>query len=396
MSGLKLWDGISWVDAHRTRIHQPEHMTVVMGASATDIAVATGVVTFRMPYDFTLTEVRGSVVTAPVGSGIIVDVNESGTSVLSTKLTIDAGDTSSITATTPAVISDADIADDAEITFDIDQIGSTTAGQDLYVSLIGRSDVDTTSGELKQKVALVVPAWLFGADIEAKAGVETFRMPYGFELSEVRASVSTAPTGSGITVDINANGTSILSTALTIDATEKTSTTAATPVVISTTTLAADDEITIDIDAIGSTVAGQGLMVYLIGTMATDRVGYCSVWEEDIVINVSEDDNDLSTGTGLREFDMPYGFYLTGVSASVTTAPTGSALTVDVNVDASSVLSTKLTIDAGEKTSVTAATPAVISTPGIADGATVSIDIDAVGSTVAGKELKVTLKGYRE
>jgi hypothetical protein len=96
-------------------------------------------------------------------------------------------------------------------------------------------------------------------------GKVTFRMPYAFTLTAVRASVTTAPTGSVLTVDINEGGTSILSTKLTIDATEKTSTTAATPAVMSDTSLADDAEITIDIDGVGSTVAGAGLKVALIG-----------------------------------------------------------------------------------------------------------------------------------
>lgn len=95
----------------------------------------------------------------------------------------------------------------------------------------------------------------------------TFRMPFAMTLTAVRASVTTAPTGSALTVDINDGGVSILSTKLTIDATEKTSTTAVTPPVISDTALADDAEITIDIDAVGSTVAGAGLKVYLIGTV---------------------------------------------------------------------------------------------------------------------------------
>jgi len=95
--------------------------------------------------------------------------------------------------------------------------------------------------------------------------VVTFRMPYAFTLSAVRASVTTAPTGSTLDVDINEGGVSILSTKITIDATEKTSTTAAVPPVISDTALADDAEITIDLDAVGSTIAGTGLKVYLIG-----------------------------------------------------------------------------------------------------------------------------------
>lgn len=99
------------------------------------------------------------------------------------------------------------------------------------------------------------------------AAKTTFRMPYGFTLSDVRASVTTAPTGGTLlTVDVNDGGTTILSTKLTFDAGEKTTTTATTPRVISDSALADDAEITIDIDAVGSTIAGAGLKVYLIGT----------------------------------------------------------------------------------------------------------------------------------
>ena len=99
------------------------------------------------------------------------------------------------------------------------------------------------------------------------SGKVTFRMPHATTLTPVRASLTTAQTsGSIFTVDINESGTTILSTKLTIDNTEKTSTTAATPAVISDTALANDAEITIDIDQIGDGTA-KGLKVYLIGTL---------------------------------------------------------------------------------------------------------------------------------
>ena len=112
-----------------------------------------------------------------------------------------------------------------------------------------------------------------------------------------------------------------------------------------------------------------------------------------IPIAVSDETTALTTGTAKVTFRMPFGFTLTGVRASVTTAPTGSVLTVDINEGGSSILSTKLTIDASEKTSTTAATPAVISDASLADDAEITIDIDTVGSTVAGAGLKVYLIG---
>ena len=96
----------------------------------------------------------------------------------------------------------------------------------------------------------------------------TFRMPYAMTLTAVRASLSTAQaSGTIFTVDVNQGGSSIISTKITIDNTEKTSTTAAAPPVISTSALTDDAEITIDIDQIGNGTAA-GLKVTLIGTRA--------------------------------------------------------------------------------------------------------------------------------
>jgi len=97
----------------------------------------------------------------------------------------------------------------------------------------------------------------------------TFRMPFAMTVTEVRASLTTAGTTSGTTtIDINEGGVSILSTLLTIDFSEKTSTTAATPAVISDSALADDAEITIDIDAISGGATEAGLKVTLIGNRA--------------------------------------------------------------------------------------------------------------------------------
>jgi len=113
----------------------------IIGAAAsdetTDITTGTAKITFRMPYAMTLTGVRANVNTAPVGSTIIVDINEGGATILSTKLTIDVTEKTSETAAAAPVISDTALADDAEITIDIDQIGSGTAGKGLKVWLIG-------------------------------------------------------------------------------------------------------------------------------------------------------------------------------------------------------------------------------------------------------------------
>jgi len=70
---------------------------------------------------------------------------------------------------------------------------------------------------------------------------------------------------------------------------------------------------------------------------------------------------------------------------------------VDINNGANSALSTKLSIDATEKTSATAATAAVINASfrDFAQDAEITIDIDQIGSTVAGAGLKTILRATR-
>ena len=115
----------------------PAELIVACSDESTALTTGTEKVTFRMPYAMNLTEGRASVGTAPTGSTIIVDINEKGSTILSTKLTIDAGEKTSTTAAVEAVISDSSLADDSEMTIDIDQVGSTVAGAGLKVTLIG-------------------------------------------------------------------------------------------------------------------------------------------------------------------------------------------------------------------------------------------------------------------
>jgi len=94
----------------------------------------------------------------------------------------------------------------------------------------------------------------------------TFRLPFAFTVTEVRASLTTAGTGANlVTVMFEQNDTDILSTAITIDASELTSTTAATPPVISISALTDDASIDCDVDQIDSGGASKGLKMYLIG-----------------------------------------------------------------------------------------------------------------------------------
>jgi hypothetical protein len=114
-----------------------ESICVAASDETTALTTGTAKVTFRMPFAMTGVTVRGSLATAQTsGSILTVDINEGGTTILSTKLTIDNAERTSTTAATAAVVSDASLADDAEITIDIDQVGDGTA-KGLKVCLSG-------------------------------------------------------------------------------------------------------------------------------------------------------------------------------------------------------------------------------------------------------------------
>jgi hypothetical protein len=88
---------------------------------------------------------------------------------------------------------------------------------------------------------------------------------------------------------------------------------------------------------------------------------------------------------------MPFAVTLTKIPrAYLSTASTSGVVTVDINLGATSILGTnKLSIDANEKTSVTAATATTLSTTSLSDDSEILFDIDTSGTGAKG--LKVTL-----
>lgn len=100
--------------------------------------LATGTGTFKLPFTLAaeIISVQLAVGTSPTGADLIVDVNKNGTTIFSTQAnrpTVPAADADGVGAeATPDVTS---IAEGDYLTVDIDQIGSTIAGEDLTVSI---------------------------------------------------------------------------------------------------------------------------------------------------------------------------------------------------------------------------------------------------------------------
>ena len=128
-------DNLASLTVLATRLKKliPVELHIPVGDETTTITTGTAKVTFRVPFAMTVTAVRASVNTVSSSGTPTVDINEEGTSILSTKLTIDANEKSSQTAAVPAVISDASLADDAEITIDIDAAGTGAKGLKVWI-----------------------------------------------------------------------------------------------------------------------------------------------------------------------------------------------------------------------------------------------------------------------
>lgn len=109
-------------------------LLLAVGDQSADVAAGATQVTFRIPFAMTVTEVRASLTTASSSGAVQVDINEGVSSILSTVISVDQDDTTSLDSATPAVISDPDLSDDAEITVDVDAAGTGAVGLKVVIS----------------------------------------------------------------------------------------------------------------------------------------------------------------------------------------------------------------------------------------------------------------------
>jgi hypothetical protein len=129
------------------------------------------------------------------------------------------------------------------------------------------------------------------------------------------------------------------------------------------------------------------------GTNTTQiaTTAYAYQREDFISIALSDETTNITTGTAKVTWRAPFAMTLTRIPrSSLATASTSGNPTVDINEGGTSILgANKLSIDANELTSVTAATPTTLADTAIADDAVITFDIDVAGTGAKG--LKVTL-----
>lgn len=115
-----------------------------------------------------------------------------------------------------------------------------------------------TKADLKQ-----VASFNVSGTLTVGTGVARFYLPFACTILNVIVSVGTAPTGAAVIVDVNKNGITIFTTQANRP-TIAVSTNADTSSVPDVTAMAVNDYFTVDIDQIGSTVAGANLVVQIV------------------------------------------------------------------------------------------------------------------------------------
>lgn len=109
-----------------------ETWSVAISDETTAITTGTAKATLHIPYAFKVTAVYAGLSTAG-SSSTVIDINEGGTSILSTKITLDSSIKFSTGSATQPVISDADIAAGGEVSIDIDTAGAGAKGAKVYI-----------------------------------------------------------------------------------------------------------------------------------------------------------------------------------------------------------------------------------------------------------------------
>lgn len=123
-----------------------------------------------------------------------------------------------------------------------------------------------------------------------------------------------------------------------------------------------------------------------------EQISIVNTRKNIIIVLVDSLTNNTATTTIGGDFVMPFDGYFTDVGATVDTAGTTGTMTIDINKNGTTILPTKITIDSGEKTSRTAATPSVLNpnTRNFVIGDIITFDVDAIQTTPA-KGLKMFL-----
>ncbi len=218
---------------------------VVTGTNVTNSVI--------VPYPCTILKAYAAAKVGPTGADLIFDLNVNGSTIWSDpgdRLTIADGATTDLVSTFTTTV----LAEDDEITIDVDQIGSVDPGGDITVTLI----------LLAQVLQPVTFALARGVDATTgTAKTNPIVMPFAGTILRADAAAGVGPTGADLIFDVNLNGSTIWSTSAN-RAKIVAGATTGTQSTFDTTAFSAGDVLTVDIDQVGSTVAGSDITLTLL------------------------------------------------------------------------------------------------------------------------------------
>jgi hypothetical protein len=150
-------------------------------------------------------------------------------------------------------------------------ISGTTTNVSLGTALVTRGVVEGT-GTVANALRVgpnsplrSVGPWTMAGSLSGKVGAGVFSWyndtPYPVRIRSVRATVGTAPTGASIIVDVNISGTTAFTTQANRPTIAAAATTSGKVTNMDTVTVPVGGRISVDIDQVGSTVAGADLIV---------------------------------------------------------------------------------------------------------------------------------------
>lgn len=232
--------------------------------TVTDFTPASGSLTLSGADALTLTTSAATNVTLPTTGTLLANVVEDTTPQLGGQLDVNGNSLGDGTlellsfSETGSAVNEFTIANAA--TNNSPELQATGSDADIDIELIPKG-TGIVKGELKR---FMVQLLANDTDQSADTTIQgDFRISNrAITVKAVGSYCDTAGTTGVATIDINEAGTTILSTKITIDSTEKSSETAATPPVISDSAIAADAIITFDIDGVHTTEA-KGLKVWV-------------------------------------------------------------------------------------------------------------------------------------
>lgn len=120
-----------------------ESLVIPLSDESSDLTIGDGVYTFYLPYDLTIDKMYLSLNTISSGADVVVDVQKNGSSIFNTSNSFKVVQGNNISTTQPDYNTNLYFTIGSKMSFNIDQIGSTTAGQGLKVMIHGHRTVDT-------------------------------------------------------------------------------------------------------------------------------------------------------------------------------------------------------------------------------------------------------------